>query len=116
MSLSERELEGLLTGEVGVIIKKLLAKRKPAGEMDITEIEELVLGAGEEIEQLLTEALVEAEEAGRSGDRPACPACETSMRHRGLRERKLVTRTGEVTVRRRYYRCPDCGRGFFPPG
>ena len=116
MSLTVQELEGLLTGEARAIIKKLLADRKPAGEMDMTDIEQLVLGAGEQFELMLTEALIEAEEAQRKGERPACPHCAADMRHRGYRERKLVTRTGEVRVRRRSYRCPDCGRGFFPPG
>jgi uncharacterized protein with PIN domain len=115
MSLTTEELAALLSGEASLIIKRLLADRKP-GEMTITAIEQLVLGASEQLETMLTEALIEAEEADRKGERPNCPECGRKMRHRGYRERKLVTLTGEVSVRRRYYRCSECGRGFFPPG
>ena len=116
MSLTPKELEGLMAGEAEEIIQRLLAERKPAGLMSLTDIEQLVLRAGEQFELMLTEALIEAEEAERKGERPTCPQCGGEMRHRGYRGRKLVTQTGEVRVRRRSYRCADCGRGLFPPG
>ena len=115
MSITAEELERVINGDTRAIIKALLAHRKPGG-MNITDIERLVLRAGEQIEVMLTEALIEAEEAEWKGVRPACPECGGEMRNRGYRERKLVTQTGEVSMRRRYYRCPECGRGFFPPG
>jgi len=116
MSLTPKELEGLLAGEAREIIKKLLAERKPAGVMSLTDIEQLVLRTGEQFEGMLTQALIEAEEAERKGERPSYPECGSKMRHRGNRGRKLVTQTGEVSVRRRSYRCANCGRGLFPPG
>jgi uncharacterized protein with PIN domain len=116
MSLSTLELEGLLAGETREIIKRLLAERKPAGVMSLNDIAQMVLRAGEQFEAMLTEALIEAEEADQKGERPICPECGGGMRHRGYREKKLVAQTGEVGVRRRYYPCTDCGRGFFPPG
>jgi ribosomal protein S27AE len=116
MSLTPKELEGLLAGEAEGIIKRLLAERKPTGLMSLTDIEQLVLRAGERFEGMLMEALIEAEEAEQKGERPTCPECGGTMRHRGYRGRKLVTQTGEVRVRRRYYRCANCGRGLFPPG
>lgn len=116
MSLTTRELEGLLAGEAREIIKRLLAERKPVGVMRLSDIEQLVLRAGEQFETMLTEALIEAEEADQKGEKPICPECSGDMRHRGYRERKVVTQTGEVSIRRRYYRCADCGTGFFPPG
>lgn len=116
MSHTVKELEGLLAGGAREIISKVLADRKPPGVMSITDIEQLVLRAGEQFEVMLTEALIEAEEADQKGERPICPECSNKMRHRGYRQRKLVAQTGEVSVRRRYYRCADCGRGFFPPG
>lgn len=115
MSLTPEELEGILSGKTSEIIKTLLAHRQP-GDMNITDIEQLVLRAGDQFEVLLTEALIEAEEAEWKGERPSCPECDGKVRNRGYRERKLVTQTGEVGVRRRYYRCADCGRGFFSPG
>ena len=116
MSLTPKELEGLLTGEAEGIIKRVLTARKPAGQMNLTDIEQLVLRAREQFEAMLTEALIEAEEAERKGARPTCPQCGGAMRNRGYRDRKLLTQTGEVRIQRRYYRCTDCGSGLFPPG
>jgi uncharacterized protein with PIN domain len=115
MSLTPEQLEGIINGNTREIIKTLLAHRKP-GDMNITDIEQLVLRAGEQFEMMLTEALIEAEEAEWKGVKPICPECGGKVRSRGYRERKLVAQTGEVSVRRRYYRCPECNRGFFPPG
>ena len=115
MSLTPEELEGIINGNTRTIIKTLLAHRKP-GDMNITDIEQLVLRAGDQFEEMLTEALIEAEEAEWEGVQPTCPECGGKVRNRGYRERKLVTQTGEVSMRRRSYRCPECGRGFFPPG
>jgi len=62
MSLTPEELEGIIHGNTRTIIKTLLARRKP-GDMNITDIEQLVLRAGERFEEMLTEALIEVEEA-----------------------------------------------------
>jgi uncharacterized protein with PIN domain len=114
MPLSKKEMKALMTAEAEAIIDDLLASRDAADLMTLTDIEEAVLVAGRRIQAVLTQALVEAEEA--KGSRPQCPECGAMMRHRGYREKQMVTRTGEVKVRRAYYRCPTCGRGLFPPG
>ena len=116
MSLTEERLAKLMTDEADVMIKKLLAHEKRAGEMTLEEIEEAVLGAGRRFQIVLTEALMEAAEVETDKVQPLCPECGGKMRHKGYRDKPLVTQTGEVILRRAYFRCQRCGRGVFPPG
>jgi len=47
---------------------------------------------------------------------PKCPGCGTPLRARGKQERHLQGPGGhEVTLRRSYGICPQCGMGLFPP-
>lgn len=114
MTLTRREMKALMTAEAEGIIGDLLGDEAGEHEMTLTQIEDMVLGAGRRFQMMLAQALIEAEEAKEA--RPCCPKCGAKMRHRGYREKRMVTRTGEVTVRRAYYRCEGCGSGIFPPG
>ena len=116
MSLTEEKLTVLMTDEADVMIKKLLARGKTAEEITLEEIEEAVLEAGRRFKIVLTEALMEAAEVETDKVGPRCPECGGKMRHKGYRNKPLVTQAGEVTLRRAYFRCQRCGRGVFPPG
>lgn len=48
-------------------------------------------------------------------ERPTCPVCGTPLHARGKRARKLQAAGGqEVTLKREYGTCPNCGTGLFP--
>lgn len=68
----------------------------------------------------LVEAAALAEAAAEpvpGRERPRCPACGAAMVVEGTRTRRLTTtHNRDVTLTRRYARCPQCGTGFFPPG
>jgi Uncharacterised protein family (UPF0236) len=46
--------------------------------------------------------------------RPAACPCGGRLESKGKRDRTVVTTVGEVTVRRRYYVCKECGDRSFP--
>lgn len=47
---------------------------------------------------------------------PRCAACGVGQRASGWRRRQVVTRMGATTtLERRYWVCPTCGAGLFPP-
>jgi uncharacterized protein with PIN domain len=62
----------------------------------------------------LTQEMVEAE--AREEESDICPECGQKMRYKGQKERQVATETGEVRLKRGYYHCPNCRKGFFPPG
>jgi len=109
------ELKRELLEEVEAIIDRLLANKKPAEEITLMDIEQVVLAAGRQFQAMLTERLAERREAVREVV-TECPTCGGKLRHKGYRSRQVVTETGEVTIKRVYYYCEHCRKGFFPPG
>jgi uncharacterized protein with PIN domain len=116
MSLTKKEMKRFLAKETERIIEELLAEAKPADEITLDEIERGVMTAGRKFQARITEVFIEAAERAEKEGPRTCPECGEEMRHHGYRERRMVTRAGEVMVRRRYYYCRACGRGIFPPG
>ena len=50
-------------------------------------------------------------------ERPTCPECGTTMDSRGQRTRHLTVPGNQtIPLTRRYWVCPACGAGLFPPG
>jgi hypothetical protein len=45
-----------------------------------------------------------------------CPTCGERMEASGQRRRQVAHAEGDVELERAYHRCPECGRGLFPPG
>lgn len=43
-----------------------------------------------------------------------CPKCGTRLIDKGLRNKKLITLSGQITIRRTYCRCPECNKSFYP--
>jgi DNA primase large subunit len=115
MPSHDEELRRELLEETEAIIDRLLANKKPAEEITLTDIEQIVLAAGRQFQAVLTERLAEkAEAVGEVVSE--CPTCGNRLRHKGYRSRRVVTETGEVTIKRAYYYCEHCRKGIFPPG
>ena len=56
-------------------------------------------------------------QAARVEERPRCTQCGTTLQAQGQSDRGVVTQGGaEVTLRRSYATCPQCGERSFPPG
>jgi tRNA(Ile2) C34 agmatinyltransferase TiaS len=82
----------------------------------LTELEEYLLGVGEEIQVELAERLMGQVESKQPAEAPICETCGQKMEYKGQKEKWVVTRLGEVKVKRSYYWCRGCRQGAFPPG
>ena len=111
---SDQEIRERLKKQADEVIERVLAERKPAGENSLSDIEELAVGAGKSFEEKVLAYL--AQEESQAKEEPVCEECGRRMRSRGKRKRAIVTEAGEVSVERRYYVCPKCGKKVFPPG
>ena len=109
---SHDEIKVQLMSKVEAIIDKTLSNRKPDDEITLHDIENLVLEARQEIGEELLETLVEVEESRKA----VCPKCGSPAHYKGMKSKTLVTRGGEVTLKRAYFYCKSCREGFFPPG
>ena len=115
MPKPDAELKARLMAEAEAAIDQLLAARKAPAEASLADIEQVVLAAGQQIEQALTAELV-TESAVEPAPWPSCPQCGRKMKNKGQRRRRVVTETGEIELERTYYHCAACGQGIFPPG
>lgn len=116
MSHTRDALKTELMKKAEAVIEKLLEDKKPSEAITLTEIEQVVMRAGEAFKAELTQTLVEASTDRQQVPEPTCPACGKPMRYKGHKPKQVVTETGEVTVERAYYHCAACQQGFFPPG
>ena len=111
----EEELRRRMLKEAEEAIDELLKKRKMPDEITLSEIEELVSEAGEEVKAGITRVLV-AESEDRQDVMLKCEKCGRRMDYKGQKSKRVVTEAGEVTLKRAYYYCPHCRVGIFPPG
>ena len=94
---------------------ELLAWRKAHPEATLDEIVAQITSRrrelmGQLVEELATMELEEADAQER------CPVCGQAAQYRGCQIRQVIHFEGDSTLSRRYYYCPRCERGFFPPG
>ena len=116
MPLTDNELKAVMMADAECIVSRLVAERKHGAEVTLAHIEQAVLAAGQHFQQALTGRLMEVGGAERSPSRPLCPGCGAALHSRGSRDRRVVTETGDVQIRRAYFYCPTCRKGIFPPG
>jgi hypothetical protein len=109
MNEERREL-GDLAAELA---RQLVQERFPEGPMTLEEMEEALAQVKRELGERLQRAWIERQEP-EGENRAECVRCGDRARFCGVRERLLVSRHGEMNVRRRYYHCPRCHFGFVP--
>lgn len=116
MTEKPAERKVALMKELEVAVDKLLAQAPAPDKISLTEIEEAALGLGQIVRETVTRQWVARSIEAGEKQRPDCPKCQRGMRHKGYRERQVVTQSGEIRVRRAYYYCESCKEGVFPPG
>jgi uncharacterized protein with PIN domain len=104
-----------LMREVEKVIDKMVSERRGEKGLILSEIEEIVLSASRKIQEEMTVYLIRENE-GRIEKLENCPECGGKPRHKGKREKTIITRTGEVKIKRTYWYCETCQQGFFSPG
>lgn len=116
MEDKHEDLKKKLKEHYDELIERMIGKQRGADEISLEEIEEAALEIGRAVQSAVTREMVEQSEAQERGKRPRCPTCGVKMRDKGYREKDLVTRSGEVRVKRKYWYCEECESGIFPPG
>jgi len=106
------EEESGLQARISELVAEALASAE--GRLSLSEIEAIALKLRERIGAVVTQTLV-GQQAPVSVPGPGREACGQEMHYKGLKKRRLVTRSGEIEWERPYYYCAHCRRGFFPP-
>ena len=108
----QREVEAGLREQINELVEEALANANRP--LTLSEIEDIVLKVRERIGAAVTQALV-THQAPQVVPGPVCEGCGAEMHYKGLKKRRVVTRSGEIDWERPYYYCTTCRRGIFPP-
>lgn len=98
------------------MVDEILEWQEKKGKATFTEIEDEVLAKRGEMSRRLVEVLVEGQEARQPVTVPYCPYCGRETEYKGQRRLGVESRVGSTQVKRGYYYCPGCRRGFSPLG
>jgi hypothetical protein len=95
---------------------ELLASESVSLSDDLTEVEQIVRDAAMRIGAKAVELRLEQQPLGYEGSSRACdnPDCGHDQKFMAHRPRTLGTLMGQVTIRRAYYHCRECGCSCCP--
>ena len=117
MPPTHEDIKAALLARYEQQLDKMLADYEAKGEdITLTDIEDIALKMGDQTSQTVTAELVSQTEEPQLVPGPICKQCGQEMSYKGKKPKTIQTRSGEVTVERRYYYCAKCQQGFFPPG
>lgn len=102
------------------VLAELAAWGRDHPDATLSEIEDTVDGQLARVRQRVVEEQIAAHRPAAALDaqqRPLCPQCGGPLRSHGPQQRRLRTvQGGELDLERRYWWCPRCRAGLFPPG
>lgn len=104
----EKQISRLLA-----LYEKRLRKEYPGHIQTIEEIERTAQEIGEGVKQDIQQEKADAAGTGYAGRKVTC-SCGERARYKHAAERRIVTLHGELLLRRAYYWCRRCKRGWYP--
>lgn len=113
--MQSSEEKAMFLQEAEAMYEELQAWREEHPEASFDEIASQVTPRRRKLMGELLEQLVRQHGDGSYAE-ATCPTCGEAMEASGQRRRRIVHSEGEADLERAYHHCPECGRGFFPPG
>ncbi len=110
-----RDIEQQLREGINQLVDEVITEAKQDKPLSLSDIEDIALAVRAKVGQEVAQALVQ-QEGTVAVPGPTCAQCGREMHYKGMKKRRVVSRSGEVDWERPYYYCETCRRGFFPPG
>jgi hypothetical protein len=104
------QLPNELNRQLAQVISEYLTDRQAAS---LGEMEQTVRQMAHELSAEVMRQWLERQEGRYPEAEQPCP-CGGQARYERRREGMVLTLQGRVYYRRRYYRCPSCGKGHYP--
>jgi hypothetical protein len=95
-------------------LKRKLLEQLPGDSATLDQIEEAAARIGGDLARELQRQIVARRTQAPRENQTSCPHCHQQARYRDRVARTITTRHGDVSMRRPYYWCGLCQRGFAP--
>jgi len=115
MGKQREEIKAKLMEEAEVVIDELLDWEAQTERPTLEQIEQVVLDLRQRLSGRMVAGVVEKQDTIRPVPGPTCGECGQEMRYKGTLTKRVLGMTGEIELKRGYYYCTHCHRGFFPP-
>jgi len=112
MATNREELKAKLLARAEMAIDAMLHDERLHEKMTLSEIEQVIGGSEADFRQAALEEIIAMQQETPN----RCPLCGGQLENKGKRSKQVISLRGETTIRRTYYQCQQCGRGYFPPG
>lgn len=116
MEYTVEQLKRALLKDVDELVDNWVEWCESTDQPTFDSIEEAVLSVRQKFGQRLVERALEAQEGKQPVPEPSCPQCGNKLRNKGEKVVKIESRVGLLEIRRGYYWCTACSKGFFPSG
>jgi hypothetical protein len=113
--LTRDEKKAVLMQRAETLIEQLLDWTENTSQPTLTQIEDIALDLRQQFGHALSESAIESQANANPVTLPTCPRCGKTMRPKGEKPKTVVARVGELKLERRYFYCPACEQGLFPP-
>lgn len=91
-----------------------IVERMPGSLRRFRDVEKVLKEATEELEARCLQSW--CDEAKDDSPSPRCLHCRERMRQKDGKEKRVICHGGNVAVKRKRWRCEQCGESFFPSG
>lgn len=115
MKKTREQLKADLLKRIEAKLDEVVEWAEAHPKANLTEIETYLLEVDEAIRETLTGEVMSHKESRQEIEAPRCAECGGQTRYKGMKRKTVVTRLGEVAIKRGYYWCQRCERGVFPP-
>ncbi len=114
MSYKNNILKKQLLKRIMPTINELVLWCEKTETPSFDQIENAVLYSSLKMRVAVAEMILNAQNLGGKFLNTSCPDCGELMHSKGQKTKIVHSQIGDVTVRRSYYYCKDCKRGFYP--
>ena len=111
--MDRERLKDRLREHTAEMVEKIV-ERMPGSLRRFRDVEKALKEATEELESRCLQSW--CDEAKDDSPSPRCPHCGERMRQKDGKEKRVICRGGDVVVKRKRWRCEQCGESFFPSG
>lgn len=115
MQTTRAQKKQALQASSEALIEQLLDWEEKNSVPTLEAIEEEILQLRKQFGSALLKVIVEGQESRQPVVAPVCEQCGQPMRCKGAKKKGVVSRVGEIAIKRGHYYCQGCQQGLFPP-